>query len=62
MHLLDVLEALAAAGSRAAYADGALHCSGNGLIVNAPLTVLMVPPEHRARMEPILGKLRRIRV
>ncbi len=60
--LLDLLKIFSAGEKRAAYAAGVLHCSGNGLIANTPLTVLMVPPEHRARIEPILRKLREIRI
>ena len=61
-NLLDVLEVLAGEEARAAYAGGALHCSGNGLIANRPMRVLMVPPEYRSQIEPILQRLRAIRV
>jgi hypothetical protein len=61
-NLLDVLAVLADGEKRAAYAAGTLHCSGYGLISNRPMTVLMVPPEHRQRIEPILQRLRAIRV
>jgi Fe-S-cluster containining protein len=61
-NLLDVLDVLSRDETCAAYAVGGLHCTGNGLIANAPLSVLMVPPEHRARLEPILQKLRGVRV
>jgi hypothetical protein len=61
-NLLDLLAVFAAAENRVAYTSGALRCSGNGLIANAPMEVLMVPPEHRPRMEPILERLRTIRV
>lgn len=61
-NLLDVLAVLGDESQRAAYAEGRLHCTGCGLIANRPLTVLMVPPEHRARMEPILKNLRGVRV
>jgi hypothetical protein len=61
-NMLDVLKVLAQAENRAAYADGALHCSGNGLIANRPMRVLMVPPELRQRIDPILQRLRTIRV
>lgn len=61
-NLLDVLNVLADDARRAAYASGNLHCSGNGLIANQPMKVLMVPPDHRQRIEPILQRLRAIRV
>ena len=61
-NLLDVLDVLAREEKRTAYADGALHCTGNGLIANRPMKVLMLPPEQRERIEPILSKLRAIRI
>jgi len=61
-NLLDVLEVLASAEKRAVYAEGRLHCTGNGLNANRPLKVLMLPPGQRERIEPILSKLRAIRV
>jgi hypothetical protein len=61
-NLLDLLEVLADEDRRAAYAGGTLHCSGNGLIANRPMKVLMVPPEYRRQIEPILQRLRGIRV
>jgi hypothetical protein len=61
-NLLDVLAVLADEETRANYAGGGLHCSGNGLIANRPLKVLMVPPDCRKQIEPILQRLREIRV
>lgn len=61
-NLLDVLAVLAERGRRQDYAAGRLHCSGNGLIANRPLTVLMVPPELRERLAPVLEALRAIRL
>ena len=61
-NLLDVLKVLADEEKRNAYAVGRLHCSGNGLIANRPLKVLMAPPEQRETIEPIARKLRGIRV
>lgn len=60
--LLDVLMVLAKEETRAAYCSGALHCSAEGLVANRPMQVLMVPPEHRQQIEPILQRLRAIRV
>ncbi|MCU0592370.1 MAG: hypothetical protein MUC57_12970 [Desulfobacterales bacterium] len=54
-NLLDVLGVLTDDETRAAYAAGSLHCSGNGLIANRPMKVLK-------RVEPILQRLRAIRV
>jgi len=61
-NLLDVLGVLASEEKRAAYAGGSLHCTGNGLIANRPMQVLMLPPEQRERIEPIMRKLRAIRI
>lgn len=61
-NLLDVLEVMSDAETRKAYARGALHRTGSSLIANRPMTVLMLPPEHRDQIEPVLRKLRQIRV
>jgi len=61
-NLVDVLQAMSVEKNRGAYCRGALHCSANKLIPNQPLEVLMIPPEHRTRIEPILEKLRQITV
>jgi hypothetical protein len=51
---------MASEDNRRAYEKGELNCEDNGLIVNWELKVLMIPPEHRARIEPILQQLREI--
>ncbi len=61
-NLIDVLQVMASGDNRRAYANGELKCENNGLIVNWSLKVLMIPPEHRARMEPILQELRQIKI
>jgi hypothetical protein len=61
-NLLDVLHVLAREEKRTAYAGGALPCTGCGLIANRPMKVLMLPPGQRERIEPILNKLRAIRI
>ncbi len=61
-NLIDVLQVMSDERNRQAYADGKLTCAPNGLIVNWQLKVLMIPPEHRSRMEPILHELRQIKV
>jgi len=60
-NLVDVLQTMSDDKKRAAYESGALHCSANRLVVNQPLEVLMIPPEHRSAMEPILQELRQIK-
>jgi hypothetical protein len=59
--LVDVLQTMLNKQNWEAYRNGKLHCTGNGLIANQPLEVLMIPPEHRTKMEPILQDLRQIR-
>jgi len=59
-NLVDVLLAMSDENIREAYCSSALHCSANKLIPNQPLEVLMIPPEHHTKMEPILQELREI--
>jgi Fe-S-cluster containining protein len=61
-NLVDVLRALAAGENRERYALGVLNCTAQGLIANHPISVLMVPPEHRARVQPLLDAIGRIRI
>ena len=61
-NLVDVLQAMSIEKNRTAYSNRALHCSANKLIPNQALEVLMIPPEHRTKMEPILQKLREITI
>ena len=61
-NLVDILQAMSVEQNREAYSNSALHCSANKLIPNQPLEVLMIPPEHRTRMEPILQELRQITI
>ena len=59
-NLADVLQFMASDDNRQAYEGGRVNCDSNGLIVNWELKVLMIPPEHRERIEPILHQLRKI--
>ena len=59
-NLIDLLPFMTSEDNRRAYEKGELNCEDNGLIVNWELKVLMIPPEHRERIEPILQKLREI--
>jgi Fe-S-cluster containining protein len=61
-NLIDVLGIMKVRENRQAYADSKLKCQSAGLIANQPLKVLMIPPEHRSRMEPIMQSLREIRI
>ena len=59
-NLIDVLQCMASEDNRRAYTNNNLNCEQKGLIVNWELKVLMIPPEHRARIEPLLQQLRGI--
>jgi len=61
-NLIDVLQVMASEDNRRDYAKDRLKCETNGLIVNWSLKVLMIPPEHRTKMEPILQELRQIKI
>lgn len=60
-NLTDILEVLLIDDNRAVYDNGSFDCKITGLISNRPLTALMIPPEHRARMEPILKLFRKLK-
>jgi hypothetical protein len=60
-NLTDLLEVMLNSENWSTYEKGALSCPENGLVRNHALTVLMIPPEHRARMQPILKSLRQIK-
>ncbi|MDH3827629.1 MAG: YkgJ family cysteine cluster protein [Desulfobacterales bacterium] len=59
-NLLDMLGVMAVKENRQAYADGKLKSLSAGLIANQPLKILMIPPEHRNKMDPILQSLKEI--
>jgi hypothetical protein len=61
-NLMDVLDVMSSEDNQWAYKNNALNCQNAGLISNHPLKVLMIPPEHRLRMEPILQALRQIKL
>jgi hypothetical protein len=59
-NLIDVLQVMASDDNRRAYESGGLECEAHGLIVNWELKVMMIPPEHREKIEPLLQRLRAI--
>jgi hypothetical protein len=61
-NLIDVLQVMASEDNRRAYAKDRLNCETKGLIVNWPLKVLMIPPEYRTKIAPILQELRQIKI
>lgn len=61
-NLVDILAFMAVETHRKEYAAGSLTVSEGPLIQNRPMRKLFVPPEHRARIAPILRSLQEIRV
>jgi hypothetical protein len=61
-YLPDVVRVLAEPRHGRAYRESALGCADCGLAPNRPMRVLMVPPEHRARIDPLIARLRKVRV
>ena len=59
-NLVDILQCLAIGKNRNAYRDASLACLKWALIPNQKLKVLMIPPEHREQIEPIIQALRSI--
>jgi len=57
----DVLVCLSSPAHRTFYRQGALSCPENGLVQNRPIPALMIPPEHRQRIRPLLGAVAQIR-
>ncbi len=56
-NLIDVLQHLSDLSTRRQYESGKTMEPKSGLPVNHPLSVLMVPPEHRQKISPILKML-----
>ncbi|MBW1842087.1 MAG: hypothetical protein JRI75_09885 [Deltaproteobacteria bacterium] len=61
-NLSDVLLFWESEDNRRNYREKNLNCSDAELIPNQPMKVLMIPPEHRERIAPILNQLRSIQV
>jgi hypothetical protein len=59
-NLSDVLQFLESAENRENLSSGQIRNPPPGLIKNHPLKILMIPPEHREKAEPILDALRKI--
>ena len=58
----DVMQFLSSDDNRQSYAAGQLSRPPAGLVANQPVFVLMIPPEHRERVQPILKQIRSIQV
>jgi len=61
-NLIDLLPVMSSDNSQRAYAKDELKCEDSGLIVNWQLKNLMIPPEHRTQIEPILEQLRQLKI
>ena len=61
-NLIDVLLFFLKKENEERYRDGKINCEKAGLINNQSMTVLMVPPEHREKVKPILDELYRISI
>jgi hypothetical protein len=58
----DVMQFLESDSNRQNYANGRLGPPPAGLVANQPVFVLMIPPEHRERIAPLLSRIRRIHI
>ena len=61
-NLTDILVFMASPENRRQYRMNHLPSPPAKLIANRPLKVLMIPPEHRAELQPILNALQSIRL
>jgi len=59
-NLIDVLMYLANSENLKTYQEGQPNLSSSNLIRNYPIPILMIPPEHRLRVAPLLKPLTRI--
>jgi hypothetical protein len=59
-NLTDVLRCLAIKKNRRAYRAASLGCLNGSLIPNRKMMALMIPPEHRQTIEPIIRDIRSI--
>jgi Fe-S-cluster containining protein len=56
-NLSDIMRFFSDSGNLAGYRDNRLNPPADALIRNHAITVLMIPPEHRLRAEPMLRSL-----
>lgn len=61
-NLSDVLAVTAKEQNLQKYKSSKLKVAGTSLIANQPIKVLMIPPEHRLEVKPILDSLNSIQV
>jgi len=60
-NLIDVARWLQAESKRQQYINDRIDAVDGPLVANRPLKALLIPPEHRAKIEPILQALRDVR-
>ena len=58
----DVMQFLSPDENRQKYAAGQLDAAPTGLVANQPVFVLMIPPEHRERIQYLLKQIRSIQI
>ena len=61
-NLLDLLPLMRSVAFSESYESGNCECSESHLVANRPLTVLMIPPEYKDRLAPVIGALQSIRL
>lgn len=61
-NLIDILIFMAVKDNCKAYETNRMKNLDNFLISNLPITVLMIPPEHRIRAQPIIDDVYRIKM
>jgi hypothetical protein len=62
-NLVDIMHWLQIPNNRTVYTLGRRTAvPAEGLLANQPATVLMIPPEHRRQVEPILNRIHHLRV
>ncbi|MDL2321284.1 hypothetical protein LJC47_02920 [Desulfosarcina sp. OttesenSCG-928-B08] len=61
-NLIDVIRFLSDPENRRHYEAGRLDAFGSVMVPNQPVFVLMVPPEHREQIAPLMDRIRSIRL
>jgi hypothetical protein len=61
-NMTDVVHFLESEENRAVYRRHAIQPIDGRLAANRPISVLMIPPEHQGKIQPILDRIRRIKV
>lgn len=61
-NLLDLLPLMQSDDFRESYEDGKCGCGVNQLMANQPLKILMIPPEYKNLLAPVLNALQSIRL